>query len=109
MITIPLASSWEFLTTLDYEWSTIRGRRPYRWTIWVRNDAHFLSGFVTWPRTPASSALFRRSILLRAHPLLWPWSLAWWTLTLPPDTIAMYVHCVRCLYHVHPRPDKLRL
>jgi len=26
---------WEFLTTLDYEWSVIRGRRPYRWTIWV--------------------------------------------------------------------------
>ena len=43
MITLPLASSWEFVTTLDYEWSAIRGRRPYRWTIWVRNDAHFLS------------------------------------------------------------------
>ncbi|KAH9952313.1 hypothetical protein BC827DRAFT_1380479 [Russula dissimulans] len=26
---------WEFLTTLDYEWSVIRGRRPYRWTIWT--------------------------------------------------------------------------
>ncbi|KAH9958775.1 hypothetical protein BC827DRAFT_1218445 [Russula dissimulans] len=26
---------WEFLTTLDYEWSVIRGRRPYRWTIWI--------------------------------------------------------------------------
>ncbi|KAH9958707.1 hypothetical protein BC827DRAFT_546546 [Russula dissimulans] len=26
---------WEFLTTLDYEWSVIRGNRPYRWTIWV--------------------------------------------------------------------------
>jgi len=26
---------WEFFTTLDYEWSVIRGRRPYRWTIWV--------------------------------------------------------------------------
>jgi len=24
---------WEFVTTLDYEWSVIRGRRPYRWTI----------------------------------------------------------------------------
>ena len=30
-------SSWEFFTTLDYEWSIIRGHRPYRWTIWVRN------------------------------------------------------------------------
>jgi len=27
--------SWEFMITLDYEWSVIRGRRPYRWTIWV--------------------------------------------------------------------------
>ncbi|KAH9984317.1 hypothetical protein BJV74DRAFT_587128 [Russula compacta] len=26
---------WEFLTTLDYELDIIRGRRPYRWTIWV--------------------------------------------------------------------------
>jgi len=26
---------WEFITTLGYEWSVIRGRRPYRWTIWV--------------------------------------------------------------------------
>ncbi|KAI9510173.1 hypothetical protein F5148DRAFT_1181223 [Russula earlei] len=26
---------WEFLTTLDYEWSVIRGQRPYRWTIWI--------------------------------------------------------------------------
>ncbi|KAI0294341.1 hypothetical protein BC826DRAFT_340283 [Russula brevipes] len=26
---------WEFLTTLDYEWAVIRGRRPYRWTIWI--------------------------------------------------------------------------
>ncbi|KAI0294345.1 hypothetical protein BC826DRAFT_340591 [Russula brevipes] len=26
---------WEFFTTLDYEWEVIRGRRPYRWTIWI--------------------------------------------------------------------------
>jgi len=26
---------WEFLTTLHYEWSVIKGHRPYRWTIWV--------------------------------------------------------------------------
>jgi len=26
---------WEFIVTLDYEWSVIRGRRPYRWTIWI--------------------------------------------------------------------------
>ncbi|KAH9974565.1 hypothetical protein BGW80DRAFT_1301245 [Lactifluus volemus] len=24
---------WEFFTTLDLEWSVIRGNRPYRWTI----------------------------------------------------------------------------
>jgi len=24
---------WEFVTTLDYEWDIIQGRRPYRWTI----------------------------------------------------------------------------
>jgi hypothetical protein len=29
--------SWEFIVTLDYEWSVIRGRRPYGWTIWVCN------------------------------------------------------------------------
>ncbi|KAH9974538.1 hypothetical protein BGW80DRAFT_145820 [Lactifluus volemus] len=26
---------WEFITTLDFEWSVIRGHRPYRWTIWI--------------------------------------------------------------------------
>ncbi|KAF8494728.1 hypothetical protein F5888DRAFT_1805461 [Russula emetica] len=26
---------WEFIITLDYEWRVIRGRLPYRWTIWV--------------------------------------------------------------------------
>ena len=31
-------SSWEFFTTLDYEWRVIRGGLPYRWTIWVSND-----------------------------------------------------------------------
>ena len=31
----PSASSWEFFTTLGYEWDVIRGRRPYRWTILV--------------------------------------------------------------------------
>jgi len=34
------ASRWEFVTTLDYEWSVIRRRRPYRWTIGVRDDSH---------------------------------------------------------------------
>ncbi|KAN0109282.1 hypothetical protein V8E52_009466 [Russula decolorans] len=26
---------WELLITLDYEWDVIRGRRPYRRTIWI--------------------------------------------------------------------------
>ncbi|KAI0288473.1 hypothetical protein BC826DRAFT_687204 [Russula brevipes] len=26
---------WEFVTTLDYEWSIFSGRRRYRWTIWI--------------------------------------------------------------------------
>ena len=30
--------SWEFVTTLDYEWSVFRRRQRYRWTIWVRGD-----------------------------------------------------------------------
>lgn len=33
--------SWEFVTTLDYEWDVIRGRRPYRWTIWVSSPGRF--------------------------------------------------------------------
>jgi len=26
---------WEFFSSLDYEWNVIRGRQPYRWTIWI--------------------------------------------------------------------------
>jgi len=32
--------SWEFVTTLDYEWSIIRKRRPYQWTIWVSSNVY---------------------------------------------------------------------
>jgi hypothetical protein len=39
--------SWEFFTTLDYEWGVIRGRRPYRWTIWVRNQLLALDSSAT--------------------------------------------------------------
>ena len=38
-------SSWEFVTNLGFEWSIIRGRRPYRWTIWVCHDKPF---FLSW-------------------------------------------------------------
>ena len=36
-----LAYSWEFVTTLEYEWEVIQGRLSYRWTIWVRNNMIF--------------------------------------------------------------------
>ena len=39
--TQPSLSSWEYLTTLDYEWRVIRGHLPYWWMIWVHNDGHF--------------------------------------------------------------------
>jgi len=26
---------WEFVTTLDFEWSVIRRHQRYRWTIWI--------------------------------------------------------------------------
>ena len=34
--------SWEFMTTLGYEWDIIQKRLRYRWSIWVRNDSPFL-------------------------------------------------------------------
>jgi hypothetical protein len=45
MINRPSASRWEFVTTLDYEWSVIRRRRSCRWTIVVRDDSHSFLGF----------------------------------------------------------------
>ncbi|KAH9984324.1 hypothetical protein BJV74DRAFT_886495 [Russula compacta] len=30
---------WEFVTTFDYEWSVIRGHRPYRFSIWIYSVA----------------------------------------------------------------------
>src|SRR5713101_6288829 len=45
-----LISSWEFVTTLDFEWSVIRRHRPFGWSIWVRINALFLLGFVAQVR-----------------------------------------------------------
>ncbi len=45
-----LISSWEFVTTLDYEWSVIRRHRPFGWSIWVHINALFLLGFVAQVR-----------------------------------------------------------
>ena len=36
--------SWEFMTTLGYEWNIIHQRLQYRWTIWVRNHSPFFFG-----------------------------------------------------------------
>ena len=47
-----LAPSWEFFTNLGYEFNIIRGHRPYRWTIWVRNCRQFL----VLPLTPIIGA-----------------------------------------------------
>jgi hypothetical protein len=37
-----LNRSWEFLTSLDFEWSVIRRHQRYRWTIWARDDKALL-------------------------------------------------------------------
>ena len=37
-----LTCSWEFVTTLNYEWNVFRGHQRYRWTIWVRDDSTLL-------------------------------------------------------------------
>ncbi len=37
IMSLPI-SSWEFVTTLDYEWSVFRGYRQYLWTIWVSSS-----------------------------------------------------------------------
>ena len=36
-----LYRSWEYVTTLDFEWSVIRRHQRYRWTIWVHDDKAF--------------------------------------------------------------------
>ena len=62
-----LISSWEFVTTLNYELDIIRGRRPYPWTIWVCNGNH-----LTWPALtyPQSSDWFTSVDLLSYTPHL---------------------------------------
>src|SRR5712691_9397461 len=60
---LTLAPSWEFFTTLDYEFNVIRGRRPYRWTIWVRNCSPFL-------RLPPTLSIGPNGNLVRFTPSL---------------------------------------
>lgn len=59
---------WEFITTLDYEWRVIRGRIPYRWTIWVRGDQRFALASSHIENLLADSA---RSIDLFPHTCDW--------------------------------------
>ena len=63
-----LISSWEFVTTLDYEWSVIRRQRPFGWTIWVSMNEPFLLGFVAQFWALDWSVPFGRSTPLRAYP-----------------------------------------
>jgi hypothetical protein len=53
-----LTTSWEYLTTLEYEWSVIRGHRHYRWTIWVCINMRFTLVLIV---TPETNLLNRRS------------------------------------------------
>ena len=46
-----LTTSWEYLTTLEYEWSVIRGHRQYRWTIWVCINMRFAFALIATPET----------------------------------------------------------
>ena len=59
LLTQRSAFSWEFFTTLDYEWSVIRGHRPYRWSIWVCGARHssWISLPAQKPQTGAPSLL----------------------------------------------------
>src|SRR5260370_28403373 len=71
-VTLLFTLSWEIVTTLDYEWSVIRGRRPYRWTIWVCNHSPFSVSSATF-RCATDSFLGSRSTLFPVSPpsLLW--------------------------------------
>jgi len=59
-------SSWEYFTTLDYEWKVIRRRLPYRWTIWVRSDQRFTLVQPVVPR-PCADAHLVDLLLLAFH------------------------------------------
>lgn len=63
-----LAYSWEFITTLEYEWDVIRGRLSCQWTIWVRNNMLELWLPVPEPICPQADMLVQYSIGLLACP-----------------------------------------
>lgn len=60
--------SWEFFTTLDYEWMVFRGHIRYRWTIWVR----VISNTPCFPLTYRTGLFFgTRYTLSLAWLVLW--------------------------------------
>ncbi len=93
-ITLFFTLSWEIVTTLDYEWNVIRGRRPYRWTIWVCNLFPFSVFSVTF-QCETDCSRGSSSTLLP----VWPPSRLWLCIYLPllrsqrPRSIVMYVPC----------------
>jgi len=64
-------SSWEYVTTLDFELDIIRGRRSYRWTIWVSSDRRFFTCCYLSIEIPADFPVTRYT-RLRAQPFLSP-------------------------------------
>ncbi len=60
--------SWEYVTTLHFELDIIRGRRSYRWTIWVCSDRSFSPVVLSALRFRADLTLARSvDILACAH------------------------------------------
>jgi hypothetical protein len=62
---------WEFVTTLDYEWKVIRGRIPYRWTIWVRSGQRFALASSHMENFWLIPLSFDRSIPSHVWPVFW--------------------------------------
>jgi hypothetical protein len=92
--------SWEFFTTLDYEWGVIRGRRPYQWTIVVRTDTftpvfRFLIGLPSqiYSVTRVATLVTLILILFRMD------------VTIPFNCQVYRFHN---LSPIHPRPDRPR-
>jgi len=65
---------WEFVTTLDYEWSVFRGHRSYGWTIWIYEIAR-ISTF-----TSVVTDLVFLSLTVRLHCQVWV--ILIWTISL---------------------------
>jgi len=94
-----LTHSWEYVTTLEYEWDVIRGRRPYRWTIWVRRYMRFN---LVYSATPGSRTDLFVQLANRFTPLreFLPFSSYYLVLSswiIRPISIVRWVPCPRRL------------